>query len=69
MKPMAYRPVSGMRVPRQRRRVAMQETTGGNSEACYSLTTLAPRSRTLVGARIDELQQGRQPDYAPATPH
>jgi hypothetical protein len=68
MKPMAYRPVSGMRVPRQRRRVAMQETTAGNLEAYWSLTTLALRSHALVGARIDELQQGRQPDYAPATP-
>jgi hypothetical protein len=46
----------------------MQDKTAGNSEACWSLTALARRSRTLVGARIDELQHGMQPDYAPATP-
>jgi hypothetical protein len=53
---MAYRSVSGVRVPEQRRRVAMQDTTAGSSEACWSLTTLALRSHTLVGARIEEWQ-------------
>ena len=56
MKAMAYRSVSGVRMPGQRRRVAVQDTTARNSEACWSLTTLALRSRTLVGARIDVLQ-------------